>query len=203
MTFPTEHATTTEVSIYPSPSLSPQRSPDGIIDRRVFQGVLNLNDSDSTDFSTQLFETYLAVANSTMTNMDRAVMNPRQPERARNKDFSELSLLAISLQDTSDAMGVAQVRQSCSRLQDVIRAWGETKTGPIDGITTAHEHLKRDFAVAKTQLAKFVETGVVPSGWVAPGPQLAVPTDSTVGMGGGEAGGMGACLGASVVAGNK
>ncbi|KAH9016506.1 hypothetical protein EDB84DRAFT_716193 [Lactarius hengduanensis] len=182
MMSPTERATTTE------------RSPDGIIDRRVFQGVLNLNDSDSTDFSTQLFETYLAVANSTMTNMDRAV---------KNKDFPELSLLAISLQDTSDAMGVVQVRQSCSRLQDVIRAWGETKTGPIDGITTAHEHLKRDFVVAKTQLAKFVETGVVPSGWVAPGPPLAIPTESTVGMGGGGAGGMGACLGASAVAGNK
>ncbi len=90
-------------------------------------------------------------------------------------------------------MGVVQVRQSCSRLQDVIRVWTETKTGPTDGITTAHEHLKSDFSVAKTQLAKFVETGVVPSGWVAP--PLVIPTNPTVGMG--------ACLGASVVASSK
>ncbi|KAI9459674.1 hypothetical protein BJY52DRAFT_1186290 [Lactarius psammicola] len=167
MTSPTERATTTE------------RSLDGIIDPRVFQGVLNLNDSDSTDFSTQLFDTYLAVAKSTLNDMDRAV---------GNKDFSELSLLAASLQDTSDAMGVVQVRQSCSRLQEVIRAWAETKLGPIDGITTAHERLKTDFAVAKTQLTKFVETGVVPSGWVAP--PLVVPTNSTAGIDSGRAGGL-------------
>lgn len=153
--FPTERATTTE-----------QSSLDGIVDRQVFQGVLNLNDSDSTDFSRQLFDTYLAVANSTVIDMDRV---------AENKDFSELSLLAVSLQDTSDSMGVVQVRQSCSRLQDVIRAWAETKTGPIAGITIALEHLKSDFAVAKTQLAKFVETGIFPSDWVA------APRDVTTG----------------------
>ena len=50
-----------------------QRTSDGIIDRRVFQGIIDLNDVDSTDFSTQMVHTYLAVATSTLADMDRAV----------------------------------------------------------------------------------------------------------------------------------
>jgi hypothetical protein len=50
-----------------------QRTSDGIIDLRVFQGVVDLNDTDSTDFSTQMVNTYLAVATSTLADMDRAV----------------------------------------------------------------------------------------------------------------------------------
>jgi hypothetical protein len=50
-----------------------QRTSDGIIDQRVFQGIVDLNDIDSTDFSTQMVHTYLAVATSTLADMDRAV----------------------------------------------------------------------------------------------------------------------------------
>jgi hypothetical protein len=44
-----------------------------VIDRRVFQGIVDLDDEDSTDFSTQMVDTYLAVATSTLSDMDRAV----------------------------------------------------------------------------------------------------------------------------------
>jgi hypothetical protein len=50
-----------------------QRSSEGIIDRRAFQTVIDLNDQDSTDFSTQMVNTYLAVANSTLFDMDQAL----------------------------------------------------------------------------------------------------------------------------------
>ena len=50
-----------------------QRISDEIIDRRVFQGIVDLNDIDSTDFSTQMVDTYLAVATSTLADMDQAV----------------------------------------------------------------------------------------------------------------------------------
>jgi hypothetical protein len=54
-----------------------QRTSDGIIDRRVFQGIVDLNDTDSTDFSTQMVNTYIAVATSTLADMDQAVcVNP-------------------------------------------------------------------------------------------------------------------------------
>ncbi|KAI0253313.1 hypothetical protein BJV78DRAFT_1195868 [Lactifluus subvellereus] len=142
-----------------------QRTSDGIIDRRVFQSVVDLNDQDSTDFSTQMVNTYLAVANSTLVDMDQAL---------GNKDGPKLSLLAISLQDTSDAIGVTEVRQSCTRLQDAIRAWTETETnaggtGSIDGIIAAYGQLKDDFTTAKSWLTRYVETGNVPDDWVAPG----------------------------------
>jgi hypothetical protein len=84
-----------------------------------------------------------------------------------NKDIPTLSLLAISLQDTSDAIGVTEVRQSCSRLRDVMHVWTETETkagggGSIDGIIAAHGQLKKDFAIAKSWLTRYVETGSVP-----------------------------------------
>jgi hypothetical protein len=85
-----------------------------------------------------------------------------------NKDISKLSLLAVSLQDTSDAMGVTEVRQSSSRLQEVIRGWNETERqaggagASIDGIIAAHGRLRSDFALAKSWLTRYVETGNVP-----------------------------------------
>jgi hypothetical protein len=50
-----------------------QPTSDGIIDRSIFQGIVDLNDVDSTDFSTQMVRTYLAVATTTLADMDRAV----------------------------------------------------------------------------------------------------------------------------------
>jgi hypothetical protein len=85
-----------------------------------------------------------------------------------NKDISKLSLLAVSLQDTSDAMGVTEVRDSCSRLREFIRVWNETegKAGgagaSVDGIVAVHARLKSDFALAKSWLTRYVETGNVP-----------------------------------------
>ena len=85
-----------------------------------------------------------------------------------NKDISKLSLMAVSLQDTSDALGVTEVRQSCTRLREVIRVWNEAERragGPAastDGIVTALGRLKSDFALAKSWLSRYVETGNVP-----------------------------------------
>jgi len=185
---------------------SQQGTSDGIIDRHVFQGVVDLNDTDSTDFSTQMVNTYLAVATSTLADMDRAVCvthftiisrstfiftfhPPSHPSilpwpavshllfvrksyvlysNRWNKDVSKLSLLAVSLQDTSDAMGVTEVRQSCSRLREAIRLWNENqrKAGgvgaSIDAIVALHGRLKGDFALAKSWLSRYVETGNVP-----------------------------------------
>jgi hypothetical protein len=86
-----------------------------------------------------------------------------------NKDISKLSLLAVSLQDTSDAIGVTEVRRSCSHLREVIRVWSEAerKTGgaaaSMDGIVAAHGQVKSDFALAKSWLTRYVETGNIPS----------------------------------------
>ena len=83
-----------------------------------------------------------------------------------NEDIPQLSLLAISLQDTSNAIGVTEVRQSCSRLREVIQVWSETErkagAASIDGIIAAHGQLKRDFTIAKSWLTRYVETGNVP-----------------------------------------
>ena len=82
-----------------------------------------------------------------------------------NKDISKLSLLAVSLHDTSDAIGVTEVRQSCSRLREAIRVWNETEGGAgasLDGIIAVHGRLKSDFALAKSWLTRYVETGNVP-----------------------------------------
>jgi hypothetical protein len=90
----------------------------------------------------------------------------------RNKDIPKLSLLAVSLQDTSSAIGVTEVRRSCSRLQEVIRVWSEDEndadaerkagTGSIDGIIAAHEQIKADFITAQSWLTRYAETGNVP-----------------------------------------
>ena len=86
-----------------------------------------------------------------------------------NKDISKLSLLAVSLQDTSDAMGVTEVRQSCTRLREVIRVWSEAERRAggavvsLDGVIAEHGRLKSDFALAKSWLTRYVETGNVPS----------------------------------------
>jgi len=102
-----------------------------------------------------MVNTYLAVANTTLIDMDQAL---------GNMDGPKLSLLAISLQDTSDAIGVTEVRQSCIRLRDAIRAWteNETKAGSTDGIIAAYGQLKSDFTTAKSWLTRYVETGNVP-----------------------------------------
>jgi hypothetical protein len=101
-----------------------------------------------------------------------------------------LSLLAVSLQDTSDAMGVTDVRQSCSRLRESARAWSETErragaASNIDGIVAMHGRLKSDFALAKSWLTRYVETGNVPpddlsarAGAVIPGGLVAAVADS-------------------------
>jgi hypothetical protein len=90
-----------------------------------------------------------------------------------NKEIPNLSLLATSLQDTSVAIGVKEVQQSCSRLRNVINAWTEREkvegaAAPIDGIVAAHGQLKNDFAIAKSWLTRYVETGNVPDDWVHP-----------------------------------
>jgi hypothetical protein len=67
-------------------------------------------------------------------------------------------------------MGVTEVRQSCSHLREVIRAWNESERraggagalASIDGITAVHGRLKSDFALAKSWLTRYVETGNVP-----------------------------------------
>jgi hypothetical protein len=177
-----------------------------------------------------MVHTYLAVATSTLSDMDRAVCvivffppptypilpvrrNQRNPEgqplalpsRPRietpggrgvpfssslaspfpsffltlltcahrmNQDIPKLSLLALSLQDTSVGIGVMEVLRSCSRLREVIRVWSETEiqtaterkagAGSIDGIIVAHEQLKADFVMAKSWLTRYAETGSVP-----------------------------------------
>jgi hypothetical protein len=89
-----------------------------------------------------------------------------------NKDIPNLSLLATSLQDTSVAIGVKEVQQSCSRLRNDINAWTETEklggAASRDGIVAAHELLKSNFAIAKSWLARYVETGNVPDDLVHP-----------------------------------
>ena len=81
-----------------------------------------------------------------------------------NKEISKLSLLALPLQDTSDAMGATEVRRSCSRLREAIRVWSEAEGAApsIDGIIAVHGRLKSDFALAKSWLTRYVETGTVP-----------------------------------------
>jgi len=147
----------------PETTQARQRSSEGIIDRRAFQSVIDLNDHDSTDFSTQMVNTYLAVATSTLSDMDKAL---------RNEDIPSLSLLATSLQDTSVAIGVEEVQQSCSRLRNVINAWTEREeldgAASIGGIVAALGQLKSDFAIAKSWLTRYVETGKVPDDWVHP-----------------------------------
>jgi hypothetical protein len=65
-------------------------------------------------------------------------------------------------------MGVTEVRDSCSRLREFIRVWNETegKAGgagaSVDGIVAVHARLKSDFALAKSWLTRYVETGNVP-----------------------------------------
>jgi hypothetical protein len=172
-----------------------QRSSEGIIDRRAFQSVIDLNDHDSTDFSTQMVNTYLAVANSTLSDMDKALcvistcllaqssthpffLLPLSPLSLSygvyrgNKDIPNLSLLATSLQDTSVAIGVEEVQQSCSRLRNVIDAWTEKEeldgAASIGEIVAALGQLKSDFAIAKSWLTRYVETGKVPDDWVHP-----------------------------------
>jgi hypothetical protein len=78
--------------------------------------------------------------------------------------------LAVSLQDTSDAIGVTEVRRSCSHLLEAIRVWSEAErkaaavsSSSMDGIVVVHGRLKGDFALAKSWLTRYVETGNVPS----------------------------------------
>ena len=82
-----------------------QRNSEGIIDRRAFQSVIDLNDQDSTDFSTQMVNTYLAVADSTLFDMDQALcvmstcLHQRQPalwHRVAHALFALSSPLSLS-----------------------------------------------------------------------------------------------------------
>ena len=65
-------------------------------------------------------------------------------------------------------MGATEVRQACSRLREVIGVWNEMerKAGgagaSIDGIIAVHGRLKSEFALAKSWLTTYVETGNVP-----------------------------------------
>ena len=90
-----------------------------------------------------------------------------------NQDIPNLSLLAVSLQDTSDAIGVTEVWQSCFRLQQTIRMWseetGSRKTGSIDEIIAVLGQLRSHFAVAKSWLTRYVETGSIPDDGTARG----------------------------------
>jgi hypothetical protein len=54
-------------------------------------------------------------------------------------------------------------------LREVIRLWSEAErkaggaAASMDGILAAHGRLKSDFALAKSWLTRYVETGNVPS----------------------------------------
>ncbi|KAI0275414.1 signal transduction histidine kinase [Gloeopeniophorella convolvens] len=117
----------------------------GAIDRSVFQTVVALNDADSAEFAAQMVGTYLAQADSTLRDMDAAL---------RDRDAGRLALLAGALQDTSGSMGAARVAAACAEL----RAAAERDAD----CGAAHTRLRAEYAAAKTWLARYIETGVVP-----------------------------------------
>ena len=84
-----------------------------------------------------------------------------------NKDGQNLPLLAISLQDTSDAIGVTEARQSWTRLRDGIRAWTEAETkaggaGSMDGIIAAYMQLKKRLHNSQVMANKIRREGNIP-----------------------------------------
>ncbi|KAL4259653.1 CoA-transferase III family protein [Pleurotus pulmonarius] len=82
--------------------------PSDIIDKEIFNQILDLDDGDTKEFSFEMTAAYLVQAKETFTSMDRALVA---------KDLHELSRLGHYLKGSSAAIGIKKVQASCEMIQ--------------------------------------------------------------------------------------
>ncbi|KAL4256211.1 HPt domain-containing protein, partial [Pleurotus pulmonarius] len=82
--------------------------PADIIDKEIFNQILDLDDGDTKEFSFEMTAAYLVQAKETFASMDRALVA---------KDLHELSRLGHYLKGSSAAIGIKKVQASCEKIQ--------------------------------------------------------------------------------------
>ncbi|KAJ8691174.1 Phosphorelay intermediate protein [Pleurotus ostreatus] len=100
--------------------------PSDIIDKEIFNQILDLDDGDTKEFSFEMTAAYLVQAKETFVNMDRALLA---------KDLHELSRLGHYLKGSSAAIGIKKVQASCEKIQHCgDNAVGESKLGQAEAL---------------------------------------------------------------------
>ncbi|KAG5221111.1 Multistep phosphorelay regulator [Salix suchowensis] len=99
--------------------------PSDIIDKEIFNQILDLDDGDTKEFSFEMTAAYLVQAKETFVNMDRALYVSHRSSlglsvdqcRRLAKDLHELSRLGHYLKGSSAAIGIKKVQASCEKIQ--------------------------------------------------------------------------------------
>ncbi|KAJ8517986.1 hypothetical protein ONZ45_g4901 [Pleurotus djamor] len=119
--------------------------PSDIIDRMIFQQILDLDDSDSKEFSFEMTAAYIVQAGETFDNMDAALSK---------KDLVELSRLGHYLKGSSAAIGIWRVQASCERIQHYGQLRDEESGGVTLSVADALSKIKETIEQTKKENAQ-------------------------------------------------
>ncbi|THG98838.1 hypothetical protein EW026_g3402 [Hermanssonia centrifuga] len=92
----------------------------------TFNQILELDEDDTRDFSTEMVWAYFSQADTTFGDMDDAF---------KSKDLLKLSNLGHFLKGSSAALGVTKVQASCEQIQHYGKLWDETAKKELTEVT--------------------------------------------------------------------
>lgn len=121
-----------------------------VMDMETFQQILDLDEDDTRDFSSEMVKAYYEQAQSTFEKMDKAL---------EDKDPAELSSLGHFLKGSSAALGVRKVQKSCEEIQNYGRLPGKDKNKNLDEVLLLIKdkiaHVKAEYAQAEVWLKEY------------------------------------------------
>ncbi|KAF7794616.1 hypothetical protein EIP86_005752 [Pleurotus ostreatoroseus] len=123
--------------------------PKIIVDEATFNQILELDEDDTFDFSTEMVIQYFQQATTTFEEMQSAL---------DEKDLPKLSSLGHFLKGSSAALGVQQVQRSCERIQHYGKCWDEeagktlSEQEALDMITPLLKTVSKEYQEAEKWL---------------------------------------------------
>ncbi|KAJ1942445.1 Phosphorelay intermediate protein [Linderina macrospora] len=126
---------------------------NNILDLEVFDQLISMDDEDD-EFSQQIVYNYFEQAETTFSNMDKAI---------KARDLARLSELGHFLKGSSASIGVKRVRDCCEHIQHLGRLKNTDGEGQVDEETALEEIVKeleegkKEYQKAKEFLRFFYE----------------------------------------------
>ncbi|KAI0092302.1 histidine-phosphotransfer domain, HPT domain-containing protein, partial [Irpex rosettiformis] len=140
-------------------SSQPEESDLLVVDMDTFEQILELDEDDEREFSSEMVWQYFEQAEQAFADMDT---------KLEEKSLSALSSLGHYLKGSSAALGVARVQATCERIQHYGQRWDEDKKvalsekAALDKITESIKCGRGEYKEAKAWLqAWYKEKGVV------------------------------------------
>jgi len=125
-----------------------------VIDISTFEQILELDEDDECEFSSEMVSEYFIQAQSTFEDMDEALAA---------KNCNKLSDLGHFLKGSSAALGVSKVKSSCEKIQHYGKLRDEVAGKDLDEDTALKlikallVDVKKEYAEAESWLRDYYE----------------------------------------------